>query len=137
MSARRLPSGPERPNVEALAAFGADPERGPVTMVNLLKLRPNGGAERYAEYGVAVAPLVERVGGRVVYAGGAGAALIGGGDWDLVVLVEYPSHRAFLQMILSEEYAEIAELRNRGLERAELHPIYANDLPMPPAEGSS
>jgi len=131
VSAGRLPPGPERPNVEALAAFGADPDRGPVTMLNLLKLRPDGGAETYAEYGLAVAPLLEKVGGRIVHAGGAGAALIGRGDWDLVVLVEYPTHRAFLQMILSEEYAEIADLRNKGLERTELHPIYSDDLPMP------
>ena len=137
MSARRLPTGPEKPNVEALAAFGADADRGPVTMVNLLKLSPKGGAQRYAEYGVAVAPLVEEVGGRILYAGGAGAALIGNGDWDLIVLVEYPSHRAFLEMILSEKYAEIARLRDEGLERSELHPIYSDDLPMPPANGAT
>ena len=118
-------------NVEALAAFGADPDRGPVVMLNLLKFRPDGGAERYAEYGAAVAPLLEEVGGRLIYAGSGRAALIGQGDWDLVALVEYPSHRAFLQMILSNKYEKIAHLRLEGLLRSELHPTYPDDLPRP------
>lgn len=129
MSVSRIPGGSEQMNVEALAAFGADPERGPVVMVNLLKFRPAGGAERYAAYGAAVAPLLEEAGGRLVYAGGAAGALIGGADWDLVALAEYPSHRAFLQMMLSNKYEKIAHLRTEGLLRSELHPTYPGDLP--------
>ena len=33
-------------------------------MLNLLDFKPGGGAERYAEYAAAVAPLLEKVGGR-------------------------------------------------------------------------
>jgi uncharacterized protein (DUF1330 family) len=124
MSTPRIFVGADRPNVEALAAFGADPTRGPVVMLNLIKLRTEGGLERYAEYGAAVAPLLERVGGRLLHAGRAGDALIGAGDWDLVLLVEYPSHRAFLEMVLSSDYAAIAQLRTESLERSELHPVY-------------
>ena len=131
MKVSRIPGGAEQMNVEALAAFGADPDRGPVVMLNLLKFRPDGGAERYAEYGAAVAPLLEEVGGRLIYAGSGRAALIGQGDWDLVALVEYPSHRAFLQMILSNKYEKIAHLRLEGLLRSELHPTYPDDLPRP------
>jgi uncharacterized protein (DUF1330 family) len=131
MSTPRVFVGVDRPNIEALAAFGADPDRGPVVMVNLLKFRPDGGAQRYAQYGVAVAPLLERVGGRLIHVGGVHEALVGSGDWDMVALAEYPSHHAFVRMILSEEYEEIAHLRNESLERSELHPTYPDDLPTP------
>ena len=134
MNAGRIPEPAEQPSAEALAAFGADPERGPVLMLNLIELRPEGGAERYAEYGAAVAPLLERVGARVLHAGRAGPALIGAGGWDLVLLVEYPSHGAFLAMILSPEYAEIAHLRSESLVRSELHPLYPDELRLPPGE---
>ena len=92
-------------------------------MLNLLDFKPAGGAERYAEYGVAVAPLLERVGGRVVFAGQAQAPVIGPSKWDLVLLVEYPTRQAFLDMVGSPEYREIGHLRTEALERSELHPL--------------
>ena len=54
---------------------------GPVLMLNLLDFKPGGGAERYAEYGEAVAPLLERAGARIVDAGTGGGALIGPSNW--------------------------------------------------------
>jgi uncharacterized protein (DUF1330 family) len=70
-----------------------------------------------------VAPLLERVGGRIVFAGEPAAALLGDDSWDLVALVEYPSRGAFLEMISSPEYAEIGHLRTEALHRGELHPM--------------
>ncbi len=110
------------PAFEELRNRAAD---GPVQMLNLLDFKPGGGAERYAEYGAAVAPLLEKAGGRIVYAGsGAGSgALIGPTGWDLVAVVEYPTRQAFIEMTSSPEYLEIAHLRVEALERAELHPL--------------
>lgn len=121
---------PEQPNEAGLAAFSerAD-EAAPVTMLNLLEFAPEGGRERYAEYGAAVAPLLEKAGGRVVYAGEPGPALLGEQSWDMVLLVEYPSRRAFLEMIGSEGYQEIAHLRTEALTRGELHPLTSVELP--------
>jgi uncharacterized protein (DUF1330 family) len=102
---------------------------GPVAMLNLLDFKPGGGAERYAAYGAAVAPLLERAGGRVIYAGEAATPVIGPSKWDLVLLVEYPTRQAFLEMIGSEEYRAIAHLRADALERSELHPLDATELP--------
>jgi uncharacterized protein (DUF1330 family) len=96
---------------------------GPVTMLNLLAFKPGGGQERYAEYGAAVLPLLERAGGRVVFQGPAAPAVIGAESWDLVLLVEYPTRGAFLEMIRSPEYGAIAHLRTEALERGELHPL--------------
>jgi uncharacterized protein (DUF1330 family) len=101
---------------------------GPVVMLNLLDFKPGGGRERYEEYGEAVAPLLERAGARVVYAGEGGGALIGPSKWDLVILVEYPSRHAFLEMITSPEYLAVAHLRSESLERSELHPLDSVDV---------
>src|SRR5262245_49761151 len=88
---------PEPLNQEGFAAFaGRAAEGTPVTMLNLLAFKPEGGRERYAEYGDAVAPLLEGAGGRIVYLGEPAPALLGADSWDMVVLVEYPSRQAFL-----------------------------------------
>jgi uncharacterized protein (DUF1330 family) len=117
---------PERPNPEGFAAFAqraAQEGDGPVTMLNLLALQPDGGRERYEQYGAAVAPLLERVGGRILYAGEAVPPLLGDGRWDLVALVEYPTRQAFLDMVGSPEYQAIAHLRTEALAKGELHPL--------------
>lgn len=119
----------EQLNEAGLADFTSRAgEAGAVTMLNLLAFKPEGGAERYAEYTAAVTPLLERVGGRIVFAGAPAAALIGEG-WDLVALVEYPSRQAFIEMIGSPEYLEVAHLRTEALVRSELHPIDPVELP--------
>ncbi len=99
-------------------------------MLNLLRFKPDGGQERYAEYGAAVTPLLEKAGARVVFLGEAALPLLGEGRWDSVLLVEYPSRGAFLEMIGSAEYQTIGHLRTEALEHGELHPLSAaNQLP--------
>lgn len=97
---------------------------GPVVMLNLLALKPDGGLEKYMEYGAAVTPILEEIGGRPLYSARCSRALIGGDRvWDLVLLVEYPSRAAFLGMIGSPEYQEIAHLRTEAITASELHPL--------------
>ncbi len=111
-------------NKDGFAAFAERAEEdAPVVMLNLLAFKPNGGRERYEEYGAAVAPSLEKVGGRIVFMGTPALALLGEDSWDLVVLVEYPTRRAFLNMIGSEEYQAIGHLRTEALLKGELHPI--------------
>jgi uncharacterized protein (DUF1330 family) len=122
---------PEKLNQEGFAAFAARAgEDSPVTMLNLLRFRPNGGRERYLEYGAAVAPLLERAGARVVFLGESELPLLGEGRWDSVLLVEYPTGQAFLDMVASPEYQAIAHLRTEALEEGELHPLSAADSPV-------
>lgn len=118
----------ERLNEEAVAALRERAGDGPVVMLNLLAFKPDGGAERYAAYGAAVAPLLERVGGRPIHVARSDGALIGDGSWDMVMLVEYPTRAAFLEMVTSPEYGEISHLRTEALERSELHPLDPVDL---------
>jgi len=111
-------------NKEGVAAFSARAaEQAPVVMLNLLAFKPEGGRERYEEYGAAVAPLLEKVGGRIVFFGLPATPLLGDGSWDLVVLVEYPTRAAFQEMIASPEYQAIAHLRTEALTKGELHPM--------------
>lgn len=120
---------PEQPNEAGLAAFAErSDEQGAVTMLNLLEFAGEGGRERYAEYGAAVAPLLDKAGARIVFAGEPGPVLLGDQSWDMVLLVEYPSRQAFLDMIGSEAYQAIAHLRTEALTRGELHPLAGVEL---------
>ena len=119
--------GIDLPNEDAFAAFSKRAGEGPVFMLNLLEFQPDGGAERYAEYGEAVAPLLARAGGRPIFAGRPAEALIGEGTWDLMVLVSYPTRQAFLDMISSSEYQAIEHLRTEALLRSELRAMDAID----------
>jgi uncharacterized protein (DUF1330 family) len=126
----------ERLDEEGFAAFAARAdEDAPVYMLNLLAFKPGGGRESYERYGEAVAPLLAKAGGRPVYAGQPAAALIGEQSWDLVIVVEYPSRRAFLEMIGSPEYQAIAHLRSEALLRGELHPMDPIEVAGAPAGG--
>jgi uncharacterized protein (DUF1330 family) len=115
------------PTGHDLKRFLAEDDGGPVTMLNLLRFKPDGGRERYAEYGAAVTPLLEKAGGRAVFLGESALPLLGEGRWDSVLLVEYPTHQAFLDMIASAEYQAIGHLRTEALEHGELHPMSAAD----------
>jgi len=111
-------------NKAGFAAFAARAgEDAPLVMLNLLALKPDGGRERYEEYGEAVASSLEKVGGRIVFMGTPALALLGEDSWDLVVLVEYPTRQAFLDMIGSDEYQAIGHLRTEALAKSELHPM--------------
>ena len=90
--------GIDRPNEQAFAAFAERASDGPVYMLNLLEFQPEGGAERYGEYGEAVAPLFAQAGGQ-----------------------------AFLDMVSSPEYQEIEHLRSEALVRSELRAMDAVD----------
>lgn len=112
----------EAPNQDQFAAFAARAAEGPVAMLNLLKFIPDGGAETYARYMAAVAPLLAHVGGRVQYLGRGGELLIGRAhdDWDLVLVVQYPTRQALLDMIQSPAYLAIRPLRDDSVERSVL-----------------
>lgn len=112
------------PTDAQLAALAALPVEGPVTMLNLLRFADEAGdgsgrpgRDVYMEYGAAVIPMVEALGGRMVWYGAALLTCIGPEDeaWDEVVLVEYPSVAAAVGMFTSPEYALINPLRLAGL----------------------
>ena len=108
---------------EQFAALAARPADAPVLMVNLLKFKAQGGLESYLRYGREVAPHLERVGAAVRYAGTAPAVIIGDGErpwWDAILIVEYPTPQAFIDMVTTPEYAKVHEHRAAALERGDL-----------------
>jgi len=115
-----------RPNAAAFQQLAGSTDEGPVVMLNLLKFKERAdsgdvsGRESYNRYGRDVKPMVEALGGRIIWHGRAEQLLIGEEDWDAIALVEYPSRKAFLEMAMSKQMAEIHHNREAGLERTVL-----------------
>jgi uncharacterized protein (DUF1330 family) len=116
------------PNARAFQELAREGEskKGPVVMLNLLKFKERAddggvsGRESYMRYGRSVKPMVEKLGGRMLWQGKADQVLIGAEDWDVVALVEYPSRDAFIKMAMSQEMTDIHHHREGGLERTVL-----------------
>lgn len=111
---------PSAQQLEALQQ--SDSLTGPVQMLNLLRYAGDEGRASYATYADKVVPFLQRVGARLVLRLDAHHVVIGPDDeeWDEVLVVEYPSVRAFLEMALDPAYQEIAEYRTAGLADSRL-----------------
>lgn len=107
--------------LEALAANGSP---APFIMLNLLKFKDDGGREAYLRYMAEAAPHVRGAGAEVIYLGNAAELISGSESWDAVMLVRYPSRKAFVDMIRNPDYVEVHRHREAALERAVL---YATD----------
>jgi uncharacterized protein (DUF1330 family) len=114
------------PNADQFRALAHAPDDGPVVMLNLLKFKARSdaapeatGEEAYRTYGDTAVQMIEERGGSVIWAGRADQVLIGdpSEDWDQVLLVQYPSRAAFLDMLAQPSYQEAHTHRESGLER--------------------
>ncbi|MBP1819866.1 DUF1330 domain-containing protein [Mycobacterium sp. OAE908] len=111
------------PTQEQIAALAARPADEPVVMINLLQFRGDEGRQSYIRYIQEVTPHLERVGGTVRYAGESPGVVIGEGEkpwWDAIIVVEYPTPGAFLDMVTNESYLSVHEHRVGGLDRGDL-----------------
>jgi uncharacterized protein (DUF1330 family) len=109
-----MTTGPKEVNEDLIAGL---PDAGPVTMVNLLRLRDRAAYKRYSE---ATMPLIKARGGTVIWAGNGEAVAYGDREadrWDYVVLVRYPSRAAFLDMVGSAEYAAANKHREAAVDK--------------------
>ncbi len=121
-----------------MAAMAAKDPDEPVVMLNLLRYRAEAepgfgvdglaGEEAYRVYGRKFAELNPRFGGEPIWMGLADQTVIGEEQWDVVILVRYPSRRSFLSMLNDPDYQEIAPIRaaaladSRLIETAQLLP---------------
>ena len=106
-----------------LKAFANLPADAPVVMINLLKFNDGPGRERYLQYSREVEPHLDRVGGKVRYAGTNPVNIIGDGErpwWDAILVVEYPSPQAFTDMVTDPGYQQVHEHRAAALEQGDL-----------------
>lgn len=108
---------PSRAQFEAFKGLDRDV---PLNMVNLVRLQglanyPGDhdlardgltGAEAYANYGRESGPVLEKVGGSILWRGKFDTTLIGpeDEDWDVMFIAAYPTAHAFLAMISDPEY---------------------------------
>ena len=90
----------------------------PVVMLNLLRFR-EGGRERYARYTREIVPFLEEVGGEVLYFGEGPTALVGQ-ERDAVMVVRYPSRKAFSRMVADPDDQRTTPLRTAALSEAVL-----------------
>ena len=125
------------PTPESLAAFAALPDDEPIHMVNFLRYRelaeyPEGhesagkgwsGREAYEEYGRSIAVPFTKVGAQVIWRGGFQATTIGpaGETWDDILVVQYPSAKAFMAMIGDPEYQAGGVNRTAALADSRLY----------------
>jgi uncharacterized protein (DUF1330 family) len=121
-----MPIGPTKEQIKALVESDLE---SPVVMLNLLKFaeRTGGdgagsGRDSYARYGDRVRSMLEQVGGRILWQGRGDSVVIGGDadDWDAVILVEYPSRKAFIEMTSSPKYGDVSKDRTAGLADSRL-----------------
>ncbi len=108
------------PSPAAFARFLSEDDGQPVTMLNLLRF-VEGGMEVYREYIGLVRPLIEELGGAILYAGECATPLVpeAGSGWDAVVVVRYPSREALTTLAEDPRYQpELAEMRSRVLSSA-------------------
>jgi uncharacterized protein (DUF1330 family) len=111
------------PTKAQLSALMESADDKPFVMVNLLKFKSitdagETGQAAYQRYAKNTAPHLAQAGGRLVWAGAATQVFIGipGKAWDWILLIEYPSRKAFLSMIADPAYTAIHEDREAGLE---------------------
>lgn len=113
---------------EAWTAFRAHDRPGPIHMLNLIRLRkaaeyPDNraatGAQAYAEYGRVSAPVLQRLGGRIVWRGGFEAMVVGPESerWDTCFIAEYPSVGTFIEMMRDPIYREATGRGGSGKHR--------------------
>lgn len=120
------------PTEEQIKTLIADAKRldGEVVMLNLLKFKRRAssagggtGEESYMRYGELATRKVAERGGRIVWMGRPNSTVVGdesAGDWDLVVLVAYPSRRVFIEMTSDPDYQTGHGDREGGIERMAL-----------------
>jgi uncharacterized protein (DUF1330 family) len=106
-----------------LKAFLAEASDEPITMLNLLRFA-DGGRASYDEYIAHFRRTSVPFGAEVVYYGYGNAPVVAepGQEWDAVLLVRYPSRRAFADMVRDPEYQKGTHLRTQALVEAVLQP---------------
>jgi uncharacterized protein (DUF1330 family) len=111
-------------NQDQMRELAANSNEEPFVMLNLLKFKKDGGRDAYSRYMAGSRPFIQDIGAKVIYFGKAKELLNGSETWDIVMLVQYPSRKAFLRMANNPEYLKVHSFREEALERAVL---YATD----------
>ena len=106
-----------KPTREQIMRLAESDDDGPVVMLNLLKFAKTAddatgktGADSYETYGEKMREIMAERGIKLLWRARADSVVIGDDDldgWDMVLLVQYPSRKAFLEMGASKEYSKV------------------------------
>ena len=118
-----------QPTTDQVRAFRDRATGEPIQMLNLLRFKDvasyeverdvsMSGQEAYELYAAGFRRVMEPKGCRVLYSGDARGFLIGEGEgeWDAVMLIEYPSTQVMLDMFRDEDYQKEQIHRVAALE---------------------
>lgn len=119
-------------------AFKSFDREGPIQMLNLIKLRDKAayaaglhttGERAYAEYSRLSAPVLKRVGGRIVWRGGFELMMIGpqSESWDICFVAEYPSVTDFIELMRDPAYQEASKHRTAAVQNSRLVRLAVKD----------
>jgi len=118
------------PDAGQIRALVDSSHEGPIAMLNLLRFRQEAlapdegmsGAEAYGLYSQGVAPFLEAADGRVLSAVSCSQSVIGPAEpeWQMAIIVEYPSRASFLAMVGNPDYQEVARHRTAALADSRL-----------------
>ncbi|MEP3948448.1 DUF1330 domain-containing protein [Ascidiaceihabitans sp.] len=108
------------PNRAQFDAFKDLPRDQPIEMLNLVKFKTHAeypadhpmhgqnlsGADAYKSYGSQTGPILQKVGGTILWRGRFESVLIGPDDetWDACFIARYPNSGAFLAMVTDPDY---------------------------------
>ncbi|MFT5201225.1 MAG: hypothetical protein ACI9C1_000597 [Candidatus Aldehydirespiratoraceae bacterium] len=118
------------PDQHVIAAMSeADPNE-PVVMLNLLRFRERAlagfgvdemsGQDAFWHYGTLNREAEVQYGSEPIWLGSAHRTVIGAEDWDLAILVSYPTRQHFIDKLADPTYQEIAKIRSAALEDSRL-----------------
>ena len=95
-------------------------------------------AARYGEYVAHFRRTSARFGAEIIYYGHGRAAMVAepGQAWDAVLLVRYPSRKAFSDMVRDPAYQAGTHLRSEALVEAVLQPTVDATAGAVPADGT-
>jgi uncharacterized protein (DUF1330 family) len=119
------------PTRDQFDAFMKLPDEGPIWMLNIIRLRKKAkyaddraasGTEAYRCYARESEPFFRGVGGRIVWSGAPQTILIGPEDerWDVCFVAEYPSVKAFGEMVKDPGYQAIVHHRQAAVKDSRL-----------------
>ncbi|MBT4267426.1 MAG: DUF1330 domain-containing protein [Deltaproteobacteria bacterium] len=104
--------------------------KGPIMMINLLKFKKEGGREAYAKYGEGLQESFENIGGQATKRGDALMTVIGDEEWNEVLVAEYPSIDAFIEMQRDRKYQAAVPYRDEAIEDSRLIAVRADQQPV-------
>ena len=100
---------------------------GPIFMINLLKFKPDGGAERYQQYVEAGTKTFKKVGVKAAFQANITMTVIGEEDWDEIIIAQYPSIEAFIEMNRDKDYQQAVQHRTEALQDSRLYLVKAEE----------